>query len=298
MEPDSALIQPDKEGYAYQVKWDGVRLLAFGYNGSVRFQSRNLRDKSGHYPELETLPAQVRTRDYIFDGELIALREGRPSFYRLMQRVSAGKNRAAALSREIPVFYMIFDLLFLAGNWVTEEPWEARQELLRQALEEREPFHLTPTYPEGMPLLQVVNHYQLEGMVAKKLGSPYVFGPRKTKNWLKMKAEQRLKAVVGGITIKEGHLASLLLGLEGGNGALQYIGKVSAGLGEKERQVWHQWALDHRLMVCPFDPAPKESTREFFVWVKPENAVQVSFSEWTPALRLRAPRLHGKKYPG
>ncbi len=303
MEPASAPAQPFKEGYEYQVKWDGIRILAFGSGKGCRLQSKSLRDKTEYYPELKELQFQVKAREFILDGEIIALEEGRPSFHTLMRRESAGKNKAYKLARFIPVFYMVFDLLYHDGKWITGQHWEVRQELLLKIIQPGGPCHLTPSYTCGETLLREVTQRKMEGVVAKQLGTPYSFGPRKTSCWLKMKVEQEIEAVVGGLVVKKGKPVSLLLGLNAGEEInsksgkkLQFIGRVSAGLGEKELGQWLAWAQTHQTEQSPFTSSPEMKPGESCIWVIPEKDVPVNYTEWTPGFKLRAPRVK-KKVP-
>jgi ATP-dependent DNA ligase len=142
----------------------------------------------------------------------------------------------------------------------------------------------------------------MEGIVAKKKGSPYVPGPRKSTYWLKTKIERTLQAYVGGISLKNGHPASLLLGLEQeGDGAtvekkaegkLHYIGSVSSGLGWRDLAAWYEWGLQNGSSHPPFSNPPRSPGRKI-MWIKPLHQVQVVFNEWTPGLKLRAPRVSG-----
>lgn len=302
MEPVFRRKLPGEPGFFYQVKWDGIRLLAFGEGGKIRLQGRGLLDKTELYPELKVLLQQVRGKSFILDGELIALEGGKPSFYSLMHRERAGLKNAGAMARMIPVYYMVFDLLLVDNSWLIEKPWEKRQEILENQLIENEVVRFTPSYLEAAPLLAAVEEKKMEGVVAKRRDSPYIFGPRRSAFWLKTKVEQVIEAVVGGISLKGKRAASLLLGLEENRatafgtatgGMLRYIGSVGSGLGEEELKSWYSWGLENRIAVPPFINPPANRGKEF-LWVRPWRRVEVAFAEWTPGLKLRAPRLAAK----
>lgn len=187
MEPRPSATLPLGNNYYYQVKWDGMRLLAFGYDGKLRLQGKSLRDKTAKYPELSVLAHLVGGGTFILDGELIALVQGRPSFYSLMRREQRGVTVSAASA--VPVFYMVFDCLYFDGVWLLQQPWEERQEILRCILQENDTVRRCENYTDGESLLHGVEKQKLEGVVAKKKGSPYVSGPRKSPHWLKTKLQ-------------------------------------------------------------------------------------------------------------
>lgn len=296
MEPQSRkIIKEGERDYCFQVKWDGVRILAFIDGERLRLQGRSLKNKTSIYPELAVLPGLVKGNRTILDGEIIALKENRPSFYAVMQRERAGSAGISRITALIPVFYMVFDLLFFDDSWLMKKPWSVRQKMLEKYLSENDQVRLTPSYLNGKILFDTVRENKMEGIVAKKTDSPYVPGPRKSSYWFKTKIEQTMEAYVGGISLKNTNPASLLLGMkeegfEDETGKMQYIGSVSSGLKTKELAAWYSWALENRLGASPFTNAPLHPGRKL-LWVNPIRKVEVTFNEWTPELKLRAPRL-------
>lgn len=293
MEPRRSQEIPGGESYSYQVKWDGMRILAFGRRGELRLQGKKLSDKTKKYPELNVLLQLVKADEFILDGEIIALLNGRPSFYNLMRRENAGFLK----SREIPVFYMVFDILYFGGEWLVKKSWESRQEILAGALERHELVNICNNFDDGASLMDVVEKKQLEGMVAKQKKSPYVNGPRKSPHWLKIKLEQSIDAQVGGVMLKNGKAASLLLGLQDDinekegipPGTLRYIGSISSGFTQQELAAWKDWSLKHSVSQSFFRTSV--STPGQVLWVEPVRSISVVFNEWTPDLKLRAPRV-------
>ncbi len=305
MEPHSKKKLVKDPDYCYQIKWDGVRLLTFIAGEKMRLQGRSLKDKSLLYPELAVLPELVQSKNVILDGEVIAFRENRPDFYTVMQREQASPKTAVRLARTVPVYYMVFDLLYYDGAWLLEQPWEARQEIIFKQILTGDCLQLTASYQEGETLLQKMRDKGMEGVVAKKKGSPYIPGPRRSSYWFKVKIQQTLAAYVGGVALRNQKPVSLLLGLGGkqlqggaeaagiGGGKLRYIGNVSSGLGEKELAAWYAWADENSCPEAPFEnyvPVPGRGV----LFVPPCKRVYVTFSEWTPSLKLRAPRLAAK----
>ncbi|MDO9535027.1 MAG: RNA ligase family protein [Bacillota bacterium] len=296
MEPQSrAILKEGDLNHYFQVKWDGVRMLAFVDGERLRLQGRSLKNKTSIYPELSVLPDLVKGNRIILDGEIIALHENRPSFYAVMQRERTGFAGISRITTLIPVFYMVFDLLFFDDSWLMDKPWNVRQEMLEKYLKENDHVRLVPSYEDGKILLETVRENKMEGIVAKKTDSPYIPGPRKSSYWYKTKIEQTLEAYVGGISLKNTTPASLLLGMkeegpEGEIGKMQYIGSVSSGLKTKELAAWYNWGMENRLSSSPFANAPLHPGRNL-LYVNPIRKVEVIFNEWTPDLKLRAPRL-------
>lgn len=297
---------------AFQVKWDGVRMLAFLDGGRVRLQNRRLRERTAAYPELGALASRIDARRAVLDGEVVVLHEGRPSFPRVLQRELAGAP-SARLAAALPASFAAFDLLYLDGEDLTGRPFWARQELLsRRVAAEEPPLHVTRNYDDGLSLWGAVVEQGLEGVVAKVRESPYVPGGR-SRHWFKVKVRRRVECVLGGYTLMGGGPlpGALLVGLHRDDpgapaahpaapaghpaaspGRLTYIGRVGSGLDETTRA-----ALAGRLPGLgradpPFDPPPRLAGLACR-WVEPVLTVLVDYAEWTEDLKLRAPSLAG-----
>lgn len=303
--------------YAFQVKWDGVRMLAFLEGGRVRLQGRRLRDRTAAYPELAGLGALVQAREAIVDGEVVVLAEGRPSFPRVLRREQAAGAQAGRLAAVLPATFAAFDLLYLDGRDLTGRSWSERQELLAErAKEEGRLLHRTRNYDDGRALLAAVSERGLEGVVAKARAGPYLPG-RRGHGWVKVKVPRRIECVVGGYTVTPAAApAALLLGLyrepagapavgapaaarQDGAGlsgeaapALVYVGRVGSGLDEETRALLRQRLPALARPASPFVPPPRLPGLECR-WLEPALTVVVAFLEWTEDLRLRAPSLVG-----
>src|SRR5918994_1179448 len=134
MKATLAKLPRDEEAYGYEIKWDGVRAIAYCSGGRVRLESRNLRDITAQYPEVRALGRQLGARDAVLDGELVALDEDdRPSFQRLQRRMHlADDGVIRRRAREVPVTYMLFDLLYLDGRSTMQLAFEERRALLEK----------------------------------------------------------------------------------------------------------------------------------------------------------------------
>lgn len=181
------VAQPfDSANHVFEVKWDGVRALAFVEKGELRLQGRSLGSITHQYPELRHLPDQVQGDGIVFDGEIVTLDGlGSPDFGRLQERMKLKDPAAIALvAKRQPVHYQIFDILYVDDQSVMEEPLWRRKNLLHHILTPNQRCQATDFVErEGVALFQAVRHHRLEGVVAKAKDSLYLPGKR-TSAWL------------------------------------------------------------------------------------------------------------------
>jgi bifunctional non-homologous end joining protein LigD len=235
-----AQLPVSDEGWATEVKWDGVRAIAYCRPGRLELQTRNLNLVTAQYPEVRRLSRQLGAREAVLDGELVAFdEEGRPSFERLQQRIhQTSESVVRRRLRTHPVTYVIFDLLHLDGEDLMDEPYTHRRELL-EGLELSGDSWQTPGHSVGhaKELLAASAERKLEGIVLKRLDSRYAPGKR-TGSWLKVKNLGRQEFVIGGWQPGEGRrrnrLGSILLGYFDADGQLQYAGKVGTGFSDRD----------------------------------------------------------------
>jgi bifunctional non-homologous end joining protein LigD len=233
-----APLPADDEDWATEVKWDGVRAIAYCRPGRLRLQTRNLNEVTGQYPEVRRLSRQLGARDAVLDGELVAFdEEGRPSFERLQQRIhQTAETVVRRRMKSHPVTYVIFDLLYLDGRNLMEETYVARRERLESLELDGESWQ-TPAYSTGhaAELLAASAEAGLEGIVVKRLDSRYAPGKRNG-SWLKVKNVGRQEFVIGGWVPGAGRRAnrvgSILIGYHDEQGKLRYAGKVGTGFSE------------------------------------------------------------------
>ncbi|GAC1437078.1 MAG: hypothetical protein NVSMB51_09910 [Solirubrobacteraceae bacterium] len=280
---------PDTGDWAYEVKWDGIRALARCEPGRVTLLSRNGGDISGQYPEVRGLARALGSRPVLLDGELIAFGDdGRPSFERLQNRMnltSAAQIRRRAAAT--PVLYAIFDLLYLDGRDVTSLTYRERRALL-DSLALDGPAWRTPA-AQDVGLLQATAAQGLEGVLAKRLDSPYEPG-RRSRNWLKLKHTRRAEFIVGGWLPgkgSRGELGALLLGEAEADGALRYVGRVGSGFSEAELARLTSLLAPLQRERSPFTAGRRPPAGA--IWAAPELSVEVRFSERTRERMLRHP---------
>lgn len=271
-----------------QVKWDGVRMLVYHDQANTQIFNRHQHERTLQYPELTYVQSYTKSTSFIVDGEVIALEQGKPSFQTVMKRDMAKKEqKIAQLVSKLPILYMIFDILYLDGAWVTSLPLVERSRLLRENFNETATVKLVPSYPDPQQLWHAVQQQDLEGIVIKDLTSSYPIGG-KDGRWLKLKKQHDLNAVVGGVAIRNGQVHSLLLGLHDQQGNLHYIGH--AGTGKFPKDTWRtltEWLPKLQQAENPFVNVVERTNTA--VWIKPSLTVKVHFLEWTKGKTLRQP---------
>ena len=296
---------PVGDGWTYEVKWDGMRALAFVQDGRLRVQSANERDVTVSWPELAGLPDALPTSAVVLDGELVATdAQGRPSFGRLQQRMHiSSAAEAARRANEVPVSYVVFDVLHLDGHDVTGLPLSDRRRLLAQVVEPAPRWRTSPVHDDGIALLEAADSQGLEGVVAKRADSRYEPGAR-VRTWLKVKVRRHQEVVVGGWLPGEGNrsgrIGALLVGVHdrpGDGGPLRYAGRVGTGFTEAELGRLAERAAALVTDDCPFDPPPpRPDVARGATWLRPELVAEIAYGEWTDDHRLRHPSYLGLRF--
>lgn len=291
-------LPPEGDAWTYEFKWDGIRAIAFWDGAALRFETRNLRDVTRSWPELEAMgEALGPDRTVVLDGEICALDDsGAPSFQRLQERMHvADRSVAARKAADVPASYLIFDVLHLDGRDLMPLPWTERRAVLESLGLAGPSWATTPSVVgAGEALLGIARERRLEGVICKRVDSTYVEGSR-SKSWLKVKLIASDEFLVGGWFPGEGRRAnrigSLLLGVPDGEGGLDYVGNVGTGFTNAELT-----RLEQRLAGCvratsPFTGGgtPKRGS----VFVDPELVVEVEYTERTDEGILRHPSYKG-----
>jgi bifunctional non-homologous end joining protein LigD len=274
--------------WLFEVKWDGMRAVAVVEGSAYRLYSRTGRDVTAQFPELGVLPESVLARTAVLDGEIVVLDErGRSSFERLQPRIKAARP-SPALLRQAPVDYYVFDVIHCDGWDLRRTPLGERKRFLRSLLAGAPPVRFSSHVVErGEELFALVQREGAEGVIAKRIDSPYESG--RSEYWKKIKAVRELDAVVGGYTAPRGgrrYFGALLAGLYRG-GRLEFAGGVGAGFKESEQAALMEALAPLRTARCPFARTPE--TDEPAVWVEPRLVIRVRYAEITAEGRLRAP---------
>jgi bifunctional non-homologous end joining protein LigD len=291
-------LPPADGGWAYEMKWDGLRALAYIEGGGVRLWSRTGREITSAYPELQDMAAGAGAGRAVLDGEIVAFGDAEwPSFEAIQQRMNLSPTQSRLLVTEVPVTYLAFDLLSLDGRPLLDEPYSQRRALLDGLGLNGRHWQTPPSFTEaaGPDVLAVSRQHGLEGVVAKRLSSRYEPGKR-SPSWRKIKNVRRQEAVVGGWKPGEGNRAgqigSLLIGVPGPDG-LDYAGHVGTGFTQQALAMLGERLAPLRRDTSPFaTPVPPEHARGA-VWVQPLLVVEVDFTHWTSEGRMRAASYKG-----
>lgn len=258
--------------WAYEIKWDGYRTLAFVEAGRVRLQSSSGRDVTAQYPELGELPNGVAASTAILDGELVVPgADGVPRF-ELIQRHTT------------PAVLYVFDVLRIDDHDTIGLGYLDRRRLLSELVGPGDHW-LVPSHRvgDGAALLDATAEQELEGVMAKRVDSPYQPGVR-TPNWRKVKNRRRVDVVIGGFTAGTGARAStfgaLLVGRPEG-GRLRFAGGVGTGFDHRTLEALRARLDALTVKDCPFDPLPPTSYRRGARWVRPELTATIEIAEFT-----------------
>ncbi|HEX2179232.1 MAG TPA: non-homologous end-joining DNA ligase [Actinomycetota bacterium] len=293
---DKAFDSPE---HLFEVKWDGVRVLAFCEGSSTRLYSRTGREVTHQYPEFDQLAARLNVPNAVLDGEIVALdANSRPSFERLQSRINL--SRPGDIARgvsQIALDLVLFDVVFDSGEWIGSRPLTDRLERLETSVAFGERVLRSEPIPlHGIALFEAAKAKGLEGVVAKAMRSLYVPG-RRTRDWLKVKATYDVDVVVGGysagLNARSGSLGALQVGVYDPEGRLRYLGSVGTGFKDRDLREVKAKLDDISSPVSPFsDKLPARG----MTWVRPELVAQVEYREVTSGLRLRAPSFKGLRY--
>ncbi|MFX3651048.1 MAG: RNA ligase family protein [Paenibacillus sp.] len=290
-EPISRDTLPTGPQWIAQVKWDGVRMLAYEDGHELRLVNRRLHDRTAQYPELVTPRNLCSGSSYILDGEVIALDPdtGKPSFYHVLRRdrMSRPEGIAQAIHQN-PVTYMVFDILFYEGKWVTDKPLADRQRLLHEVLNTAPHVQEVTNTLDAASLLTVMRQHQMEGIVCKDLTSSYGI-QGKDQRWQKVKIMHDIYAMIGGVTYRSGIVNAVAVGVYDGPNFV-YIGHV--GTGRLNSDTWRE--LTHQVEPLirqdrPFHNVPERSAET--TWVEPRIGVKVQYMELTHHRTLRHPSI-------
>lgn len=301
-------------GWTHEVKWDGMRVLVerrsddrARWDGrapsrSLRVYSRNENDVTVSFPELHSLADALSGvhQDFLIDGEVVALGEGVPSFGALADRMHVRDvTKARRLAHSNPVTLIAFDLLRLDGEDLCALPlWQRRERLLSLELDTAPDragaWQVPPAYDDGAMLLDAAQHQGLEGIVSKRLSSPYRPGVR-SRDWRKFPLRPTRSFVVGGFRYETGstvRLGAVLVGQLTSAGLL-FHGRVGSGIAGKAGRLLAEVLAPLVTEKPPFSEVLPRVDRVETVWVRPRLVVDVQYLGLTPDGRLRQPAFRG-----
>ncbi len=280
-----------RQGWLFEPKWDGERCLVFRRGRELNLFSRNRIQLNAKYPEVVEVVYQQEATSFIADGEIVTFEDGITSFAKLQTRMQV-RHPSTALLRHAPVWFYLFDLLYLDGYDIRRLPLQYRKEVLRNAFDFQGSLRFTEhRQTEGETYYRKACQNGWEGVIAKNGDSVYV--SRRTRDWLKFKCKQEQEFVIGGYTDPRGNrigFGALLLGFYRGR-KLVYAGKVGTGFDQDLlRRLGKKLA---RLETAGSPFAANGLPRRGVHWVKPKLVAQIGYTEWTTGGKLRHPRFLG-----
>src|SRR4051794_16943015 len=272
---------PSGASWAFELKYDGFRALCAIADGDIEMWSRNELDLAPRFPAVAAALTKLKVPEVVLDGEIVVLDEkGAPRFQLLQQ----GDRREILI---------VFDILWLDGEDLRKRTYDERRAILEKTLK-RTPAAIKVAEKistTGEAALERAKRAGWEGIIAKRRTS--VYEPRRSKEWLKIKAINEQELIVVGwnpSTASDREIGSLHLAVMGDDGALHYAGKVGTGFSAKQRVWWKNELSKDVVPQTMVKDAPRERVA---TWVKPRFVVQVAFTEWTADNRLRHPSFLG-----
>jgi len=284
------------DGWTFEPKYDGIRVVAYATADDVKLVTRNNKDKAKQFPEIVEALKKLASRakcSLVVDGEIVALIDGSPArFQELQSRMHVKEEHVIERhSSKSPGALILFDILMDGDEILMREPWSTRRARLVKRVGKyvTDQLRLTDSVEgNGKAMLEKARREGWEGVIAKRIDSRYEPGNR-SRNWLKLKIEFRQEFVVGGYTDPRNnreHIGAILLGYFDHDRFI-YVGHTGGGFGRQSLQDMHRRLKPLEVKTSPFAETPK--TNEKAHWVKPEVVVEVKFNEWTADRRLRQP---------
>jgi bifunctional non-homologous end joining protein LigD len=286
---------PNGDDWVFEPKYDGIRVIGIAHGDAVALFSRNGLEKTQQFPEIAEALSGVAKRHrkgIIVDGEIVALEAGAPArFQQLQSRMHVTNSAMIASHRtESPAAMVLFDLLMDGDEPIVAEPWTVRRKRLDKLFRTaKDPLRLSEVRRDGDEMLHEARAGHWEGIMAKRATAPYRPGER-SRDWLKLKIEQRQELVVGGYTEPRNtraHFGAILLGYYAPDGSFIYAGHTGGGFSGASLEDMYRRLKPLETDRVPFSTKPK--TNEKAHWVTPKIVVEVKFSEWTTDGKLRQP---------
>ena len=264
-----------RENWAYEEKYDGVRMLAYKEGARVTLISRNNVNRNARYPGIAAAVAQLKAKTLLLDGEIVVFDAKNVSRFQMLQQ---------GLGRPV---YAVFDCLYKDGKDLRKEPLSARRTALGTAVKPNKLLLLSARVAgNGIKAFQIAKRRGYEGIVAKNLASMY--SSRRSPEWLKVKVSHEEEFVIGGFTEPAGariHFGALLLGVYQGK-SLRYVGKVGTGFDEATLTALRKKFHKLERAKSPFMNEIRETGVHY---LSPQLVAQLSFTERTKDVKLRHP---------
>jgi bifunctional non-homologous end joining protein LigD/DNA ligase-1 len=275
----------DDPDYIYELKLDGERCIAYLDKDQTDLRNKRNHKLIGKVPELSQINKQVKNK-CILDGELIVVKDGKPDFFEIRNRIlTSNAFKIQLASSKLPASFTAYDILYYIDHEVTDLPLMERKKLLQKVVKENERLAVSRYLEEhGIEFYKLTVENNLEGIVAKRKDSKYYPGKR-TKDWIKIKNLMDDDFVICGYVLKENGIVSIVLGqyLSTDNKTLIYKGHVTIGLSSSDFKVIKSMP---RIRI-PFDDLPSET--DDTIWIEPHLVCTVKYMMKTSGGGLRQP---------
>jgi bifunctional non-homologous end joining protein LigD len=264
-----------EQGWVYEEKYDGIRILAYKEGSQVTLLSRNDKDRTASFPAIARSLSGLRPTTLLLDGEVVALDRHKISRFQLLQRGISGAR------------YAVFDCLYVGGRDLRDEPLSRRRAELERSVHESDELILSRRLSaNGLEAFRAAKQRGYEGLVTKRLASAYVEG--RSREWLKVKVNQEDEFNILGYTEPSGsreYFGALLLGAHK-NGTLRYVGRVGTGFPRDILASLYREFQPLKRKQPPVQDLPRTQRATF---LSPKLVAQISYKEWTKDGRLRHP---------
>lgn len=287
---------PSNKDYFYEVKWDGIRVIATKWHDEVIILSRSGRDITASFPKIVNNLKDELSHSAVIDGEIVALDDyGAPNFANVISRMhTMGKSSIERASNKIKTALYAFDCMVLDGVNICHLPVEIRREWLRALFDDREHLRYSNSFEDGKELFEAAMSHGLEGVMAKKSGSIYTEGSRSS-HWLKIKVRHDDEALLIGYTAgkgdRSGSFGSLHLATKDEDGNLVYKGKVGTGFDTAKRKEIFDKIKDLPTIRKPIKDKIEEphATK----WIQSDYIIKIQYASLTPNKTYREPVFKG-----
>jgi ATP-dependent DNA ligase len=277
--------------WIYELKLDGIRVVIYKDDYRMEIRNKTGRNILPLFPELSNIYKNIH-HECILDGEIIVMKDNSPSFFDIQRRViMTNPLKIKLASQSLPAAIVIYDIIYYKDKLVTDLPIENRKELIKEAIQESSEIAISRYIQElGIQLFEIAKQNNLEGVVAKRLGSRYYFGKR-SKDWVKFKNLQTEHFIICGYSVKEKNMTSLLLG-QYKDHKLIYSGSVQLGVSLKD-------ILKYGIEKTESSPFGSTNLDSNITWLKPSLVCLIEYMYKTKNNVMRLPVYKGivKKKP-
>lgn len=288
---ESSKFVPQHDGYLFEVKWDGIRAIVILDEGELSVYSRNGKDLTKKFPELNVPKEAFRVTSGIFDGEIVCFdNDGKPDFKNVIHRMQRrGEENISRAAKKYPAFCYLFDCAVLDGRELVNEPLLRRREWLTDSVRKDTSYRISEAVEEGQELFDAAERMGLEGVMAKEIMSKYLPG-RRSSNWLKVKVRNTADVILIGYTEGKGDREDKFGALQMGewlDGELVYRGKVGTGFNENTMKDLYKVLKKQKVEKRMISQKPLDDGKT--TWITPNLTAEIQFSSITRNGTYREP---------